>query len=135
MIGAVQILPYVLVAALAGSGYHFFTVWQKDQEIARLTLAQTSLTQEVEALRTGMNTQRSTIQALQEANQEQSEQARKLAQEKNAITQDRDSYVGIFRRHDLTKLATAKPGLIEPRINDGTREVLENLERITGNTR
>lgn len=34
----------------------------------------------------------------------------------------------IFSRHDLTELARAKPGLIERRINDGTRRVFDLVE-------
>ena len=39
-----------------------------------------------------------------------------------------DDYVSIFARHDLTRLARAKPGLIEPRINKGTKEVFRAIE-------
>ena len=33
-----------------------------------------------------------------------------------------------FRRHNLTKLAAAKPGLIEPRMNKATKEVFDGIE-------
>lgn len=36
--------------------------------------------------------------------------------------------------HDLTYLTLEKPGLIETRINRGTRNVFENLERLTALT-
>ena len=39
-----------------------------------------------------------------------------------------DDYLSIFKRHDLTKLARVKPGLIEPRINNGTKKVFESIE-------
>jgi|TARA_R110000782_G_scaffold37856_2_gene89259 hypothetical protein len=37
-------------------------------------------------------------------------------------------YMDIFRRHNITKLASAKPGMMEKRINDGTKEVFDAIE-------
>lgn len=45
----------------------------------------------------------------------------------------REEVLQIFRDHQLTNLATRKPGLIERIINNGTREVFDNLESITAN--
>ncbi len=41
----------------------------------------------------------------------------------------------IFARHDLGKLARAKPGLIESIINRGTTDILRMLECASGNDR
>jgi uncharacterized protein HemX len=131
MMGLAKVAPYLLIAAMAGAGYHVFTVWQKDREIAQLMLDQTTMVQESQALREASDIQKNTIEQLARASRERQERANQLTAEKNALAQDRDSYVSIFRRHDLTRLALAKPGLIEPRINDGTRKVLEGLERLT----
>ena len=38
-----------------------------------------------------------------------------------------------FARHDLTKLAIAKPGLIQTRINNGTVNVFREIEENTDN--
>jgi hypothetical protein len=51
-----------------------------------------------------------------------------LADVNNQIQKERDEYLSIFRKHDLTKLARAKPGLIETRINKGTAEVFRQIE-------
>jgi hypothetical protein len=40
-------------------------------------------------------------------------------------------YLDIFKRHNLTKLAAAKPGLLEPRINKGTKNVFDSIEEIS----
>jgi hypothetical protein len=37
-------------------------------------------------------------------------------------------YLDIFKRHNMNKLAIAKPGLIEKRVNDGTKKVFETIE-------
>jgi chromosome segregation ATPase len=38
-----------------------------------------------------------------------------------------------FARHDLTRLAIARPGLIQTRINNGTVDVFREIEENTGN--
>ena len=48
---------------------------------------------------------------------------------KNQETQkEMNRYLDIFKRHNLTKLAAAKPGLIEPRANKATKEVFDGIE-------
>jgi hypothetical protein len=39
----------------------------------------------------------------------------------------------MFKRHNLTKLAAAKPGLIEPRVNKGTKDVFDSIEEDSRN--
>ena len=50
-------------------------------------------------------------------------------QSRNAqIEQEMNSYLDIFKRHNLDKLAQAKPGLITTRVNKGTQQVFESIE-------
>lgn len=42
-----------------------------------------------------------------------------------------DGLLDILHKHDLTNLASKKPGLIETRVNEGTKKVLSDLERTT----
>jgi len=42
-------------------------------------------------------------------------------------------YLDIFKRHNLTKLAAAKPGLLEPRVNKGTKDVFDSIEEDSRN--
>jgi hypothetical protein len=44
------------------------------------------------------------------------------------LQSEKDEYLSIFRRHDLQRLALARPGLIEPRLNNGTQEVFRQME-------
>ena len=37
-------------------------------------------------------------------------------------------YLDIFRRHNLAKLASAKPGMIETRVNNKTKEAFDGIE-------
>ena len=40
-------------------------------------------------------------------------------------------YLDIFKRHNLSKLAIAKPGLIETRVNNATKDVFDSIEKDT----
>lgn len=44
------------------------------------------------------------------------------------IEAEKDQYLAIFRKHNLDKLALMKPGLIETRVNNATKEIFEVLE-------
>ena len=47
---------------------------------------------------------------------------------KAEIEGEMSRYLDIFRRHNLNQLAAAKPGLIETRVNNGTKEVFDSIE-------
>tara|TARA_R110000787_G_scaffold285652_1_gene401932 strand:+ start:299 stop:694 length:396 start_codon:yes stop_codon:yes gene_type:complete len=49
------------------------------------------------------------------------------------IQADMNRYLDIFKRHNLTKLAAAKPGLLEPRVNKGTKDVFDSIEEDSRN--
>ena len=46
----------------------------------------------------------------------------------NEIEIEMNRYLDIFSRHNLSKLAAAKPGLIEPLFNKGTEDVFKSIE-------
>ena len=50
-----------------------------------------------------------------------------------AIQGEMNRYLDIFKRHNLTKLAAAKHGLIEPRANKATKEVFDGIEEDSRN--
>ena len=55
-------------------------------------------------------------------------------QARNAEIQgEMNRYLDIFKRHNLTKLAAAKPGLIEPKANKATKEVFDGIEEDSRN--
>ena len=63
------------------------------------------------------------------AEYEKQGKALKGLQEANArIEAEKDQYLQIFRKHNLDKLALMKPGLIENRVNNATKEIFEVLE-------
>ena len=49
-------------------------------------------------------------------------------------TKYKDELINKLQKHDLTRLSLKKPGLIEKRINNGTKKLFESFESLTGNT-
>lgn len=75
--------------------------------------------------------QKATIVAIQK-NMETTQKALTGLQVKNQqYEEEMAEYLDIFRRHNLAKLASAKPGLIEPSVNKRTKEVFDEIEDIS----
>ena len=60
--------------------------------------------------------------------EKQGQELNNLARANAQIEAEKDQYLAIFRKHNLDKLALMKPGLIENRVNNATKEVFEVLE-------
>ena len=69
-----------------------------------------------------------TIAAQTEQFEKQTQALSTLTKKNQEIEADMNRYLDIFRRHNLTKLAADKPGLIEPRMNKATKEVFDGIE-------
>ena len=72
--------------------------------------------------------QQETIKAQQESFAKQSKALNNLTSRNAEIEGEMTRYLDIFKRHNLNKLAIAKPGLIEKRVNDGTKKIFETIE-------
>ena len=83
------------------------------------------------ALETAVATQEEAIQTLQNDFTLQTEQLGALQKKSQEAQKEMNRYLDIFKRHNLTKLAAAKPGLIEPRANKATKEVFDGIEEIS----
>ncbi len=46
----------------------------------------------------------------------------------------KNTLIDKLRKHDLAKLSMKKPGLVEKRINNGTKKLFRSLESLTGAT-
>lgn len=117
-----------IVAAALAYGGHWLIVREKDrvieQQISRIEqLAETnrglSITNELNA---------ETIRDLENRVARQNTQIARLQSTNQELNSERDQYMAIFRRHDLARLALARPGLIQNRINSGTRDVIDELQ-------
>jgi len=82
-------------------------------------------------LEAAVETQKQTMEAMRESYEKQGKALGQLQRKNAQIEAEKDKYLDIFRRHDLNKLAIAKPGLIEIRSNKATKEVFETIENDT----
>ena len=111
----------VIILALAGGGLGYIYVQNLQNEIEgqrRVIAAQELADAE----------QKNTIQKLQDNLELQTNALRAQTQRSQEIQSEMNRYLDIFRRHSLSKLAAARPGLIQPRVNNGTKEVFDALE-------
>lgn len=72
-----------------------------------------------------------TIEALQNNLQKTSEALNAMSSRNAEIEAESKRYLSIFARHNLSRLAAAKPTLIETRINRGTKDVFDSIENDT----
>lgn len=77
--------------------------------------------------------QQATISAIQQRMETTQEALQGLQSKNQKYEEEMAEYLDIFRRHNLAKLASAKPGLIEPRVNKRTKEVFDEIEAISIN--
>lgn len=108
---------FFLALLLVVSGLCWW-LWQDNQ-----ALRQNNATLEV-----AVQTQEETISTLQNDFALQTSQLNELTLKNQETQKEMNRYLDIFKRHNLTKLAAAKPGLIEPRANKATKEVFDGIE-------
>ena len=75
-----------------------------------------------------MGYNKKTIEVIKENFERQGKALNNLTARNAEIEGEMTRYLDIFKRHNLNKLAIAKPGLIEKRVNDGTKKVFETIE-------
>jgi len=129
MLGMIKMLPIMLLLAGAGYAYHTTVVSQKDAVIAKLETNAVTLKENAMRLETAFESEKAARERSEKNLQVQLEAVGKLTEKNTAMQAEMDDYLSIFKRHNLTKLARAKPGLIEPRINNGTQKVFRAIEQ------
>ena len=129
MIAMLKLLPIGIVLAGAGYMYHTTVVSQKDLAISELEKNNVILKENTVKLDIAFQQERESRKQSEENLQTQLKAVGSLTEKNNEMQKEMDDYLSIFKRHDLTKLARAKPGLIEPRINKGTKEVFDAIEK------
>ena len=87
-----------------------------------------TLKNENTALNFAVEEQKQTIAAVQQAYETQGKALNTLSSRNAEIEGEMNRYLDIFRRHNLNQLAAAKPGLIEKRVNNGTKKVFDSIE-------
>ena len=82
----------------------------------------------MKTLEVAVEVQEQTIKQLQSDFTLQGESLLELQSKNQEIQLEMNRYLDIFKRHNLTRLAAAKPGLIEKRVNSATKEVFDGIE-------
>ena len=72
--------------------------------------------------------QQQAMDAMKESFEKQGKSLQNMMRKNAQIEQEMNSYLDIFRRHNLNQLAVAKPGMIEKRVNNATKQVFESIE-------
>lgn len=117
------LLVILLFSSLAGGGYFYYTDTQ--QRIATLQANNAQLKIAVEDnLRT--------IDALNDAAEKNERLSNELQGKLNEAEEGRNRLINLFGSHDLTRLALKKPGLIETRVNNGTKQAFDGIESVSG---
>ena len=86
-----------------------------------------------QALEGAVATQEEAIKSLQNDFTLQTNSLLELQSKNQEIQQEMSRYLDVFKRHNLSKLAAAKPGLIESRVNKGTKDVFDSIEEDSRN--
>lgn len=125
----IRVLPIILV--LAGGGYaaHLFIVNQLEGRLQEVQRNYDVVNQQNVALQAAAEQNARTLQNIQAQMQAQAQQIGTLTTRSAELEREKNEYLSIFREHNLYRLARARPGLIEPRINDGTNDVFRQIEQ------
>lgn len=124
---------YLGLAAMlsAGVAYHYYTINDLQKDVSFLTENNATLNQQVTSMGEAAIINEKTIIDLNENISRQITTISRLTTTNTQIEREKEEYLSIFKRHNLSDLARRRPGLIENRINDGTAEVFENLMNST----
>ena len=114
-----------LVGGVVYGGFYYY----KDTQ-ARIAI----LTENSAKLEQATNTQKQTIDTLVEDAEKYRELNKDLNIKLEAANEYKNKLIGKLRKHDLAKLSMQKPGLVEKKINNGTKKLFESLEKLTSIT-
>ena len=122
----IKIYMLLLVLGLIGGvGYGAYYYYKDTQ--ARIAV----LTENSAKLEQATNTQKQTIDTLVEDAAKYRELNKELNTKLEAANEYKNTLIDKLRKHDLAKLSLQKPGMVEKRINNGTKRLFESLEKLT----
>ena len=135
MLVYLKLIPVALLAAGLAYSAHVIVVNKLKDQAEELQTQIIQLQSDVRqyqaqntALQAAAEINEQTIRSLEENSKVQLARAGELSAANQKLQSEKDEYLSIFRRHDLQRLALARPGLVEPRLNDGTKDVFRQLE-------
>jgi hypothetical protein len=122
-------MPIVLILLLVGSmatgGWYYYTDTQ-----ARLAQLRDNNAQ----LKVAVEDNERTIDTMRENAAKNQKLAEELEERLQESEESRTRLIEVFGKHDLTRLALKKPGMIEKRVNNGTKKAFDDIESVSGAT-
>ena len=108
----------IFIGIIFALGFFTFFLWNENSKLAELN----------QAFELRDKEQKLALETVQNDFALQTSSLKDLQSKNNAIESEMSRYLDIFKRHNLTKLANAKPSLIETRVNNGTKKVFDGIE-------
>jgi len=115
------LMSIIMAMGVSGLLYYQFSIVpmkNKLEEQAQVIIAQDLRDKE----------QKAAIESIQNNLAVTTESLKGLQIQNQQYEAEMSEYLDIFRRHNIAKLASAKPGMIETRINNATKEVFDAIE-------
>jgi len=122
-----KIYMLIVVLGLVG-GVVYGGFWYYKDTQARIQI----LTENTAKLETAKQMQDDTITAMIEDRERFSALTKELQSNLDKANVYKDVLIGKLRKHNLAKLSLRKPGLVERKINAGTKKLFRSLEIISG---
>ena len=116
----------IVIGLLGGVGYGAYYYYKDTQ--ARIAI----LTENSAKLEQATNTQRQTIDTLVADAAKFQQLNKELNTKLEAANNYKNTLIDKLRKHDLAKLSLKKPGLVEKKINRGTKKLFESFEKLSG---
>ena len=121
-----KIYILVIVMGLVGGVVYGGWYYYKDTQARIQTLTENSAKLEV-----ATQQQEMTINTLVDDAEKYRELNKELNTKLEAANDYKNDLISKLRKHDLSRLSQQKPGLVEKKINNGTKKLFESFESIT----
>ena len=115
----------LVIGLIGGVGYGAYYYYKDTQ--ARIAV----LTENSAKLEQATNTQKQTIDTLVADAAKFQELNRELNTKLESANDYKNTLIDKLRKHNLAKLSLKKPGLVEKKINAGTKKLFESFEEIS----
>ena len=112
-----------LVGGVVYGGYYYY----KDTQSRIQTLTENNA-----KLETAKAIQDQTIETLIDDREKFDKLNKELQVKLEKANEYKNTLIEKLRKHDLAKLSMQKPGLVEKKINNGTKKLFRSLESLTG---
>ena len=116
----------IVLGLLGGVGYGAYYYYKDTQ--ARIA----TLTENSAKLEQAANTQKETIDTLVADAKKYQALNKELNIKLEAAHNYKNTLIDKLRKHNLAKLSLKKPGLVEKKINRGTKKLFESFEKLSG---